>query len=215
MVTFPRVGARRAARLSAAVVACVGAPLAVVPSALAHHQAAGHAHHAAAHHRPAGACPNALASVASSPRGELRTAVTCLINEQRTEDHLPKLVANRRLDHSAQRWTDTMLSSNAFSHGSDFTSRISAAGFNWAAAAENIATGYRTPTAVVNAWMRSPGHCENILNPTYREVGTGVVSGFVRGASNRDGTWTQDFGRLMGQHAKSHDTAPERACTHR
>ena len=105
-----------------------------------------------------------------------------------------------------------MIGSDAFSHGTDFTTRISPDGFNWAAAAENIATGYRTPTAVVHARMRSPGHCATIMNPTFRKVGTGVMDALVHSARHRDGTWTQDFGRLMGQRARSHDTAPEDAC---
>ena len=97
-----------------------------------------------------------------------------------------------------------------FSHGTAFMDRITAAGFHWSNVGENIATGYETPSAVVAAWMASQGHCANILNPVYREVGTGVALAPVRGAANIDGTWTQDFGLVMGQHPASADFRPGR-----
>jgi uncharacterized protein YkwD len=169
---------------------------------------------ASAHARQGGGCSDAHVQVAQSATARMQRAVVCLINVQRTERGLPKLVASRKLDHSAQRWTDTMVSDSLFSHGagSAFAARISAAGFDWENVAENIATGYSTPSAVVRAWMRSPGHCANILNPLYREVGTGVANSMIHGASNVDGTWTQDFGRLMGQRALSGNFGPAQGC---
>jgi threonine dehydrogenase-like Zn-dependent dehydrogenase len=84
---------------------------------------------------------------------------------------------------------------------------MSAAGFHWSFAGENIATGFSTPAQVVRGWMASTGHCQNILNPSFADVGTGVtphpVSGFASGPS----TWTQDFGLWMGHGAPSHDGA--------
>jgi uncharacterized protein YkwD len=159
-------------------------------------------------------CANARVRIAHSTPVKLQKAVVCLVNQQRTERGLPKLVADRKLDRSAQRWTNTMVSNDEFSHGAGmaFTARISAAGFNWENAAENIATGYSTPQAVVTGWMASPGHCANILNPLYREVGTGVDDRVIRGSSNIDGTWTQDLGRLMGQPAPSGNFGPAEGC---
>ena len=40
---------------------------------------------------------------------------------------------------------------------------------------ENVAAGQASPAEVVNAWMNSPGHRENILNPAYRELGVGYA----------------------------------------
>ena len=157
-------------------------------------------------------CANASVAIAHSTPAKLQRAVVCLINRQRTERGLPKLVASRKLDRSAQRWTNTMVGGDDFSHGVAFMDRISAVGFNWENVAENIATGYPTPAAVVHAWMRSPGHCANILNPIYREVGTGVDNGRIRGSSTTAGTWTQDFGRRMGQRALSGNFGPAEGC---
>jgi len=142
----------------------------------------------------------------------MRRAVLCLINDQRIAHGVPRLVASAKLDRSAQGWTDSMVATDDFTHGDAFMNRISAAGFDWSTVGENIATGYDTPAAVVRAWMASPGHCANILDPGYREVGTGLSARRIPRASPRPGTWTQDFGRLMGQPALSSDTGPANAC---
>ena len=127
--------------------------------------------------------------------------MVCLINDQRRAHGLPALTENARLNRSAQGWTNVMVIKRYFSHGTDFAIRITDVGFRWSSVGENIATGYRTAAAVVTAWMASPGHCENILSPMYRYVGTGVSNRPIAGFSNEAGTWTQDFGLLMGQPA--------------
>ena len=157
-------------------------------------------------------CPHANTPILRGDHSELQRAVVCLVNLQRTAHHLPRLVASRRLDHSAQRWTTAMVSDQQFTHGPAFFNRISAVGFDWTDAGENIATGFATPTAVVLAWMASPGHCANILDPQFREVGTGLVDRAIHGASSAGGTWTQDFGRLMHQRTLSDDFGPAHSC---
>ncbi len=69
-----------------------------------------------------------------------------------------------------------MVGAGVFTHGTDFAGRITAAGYSWSAAGENIATGYPTPAAVVAGWMRSTGHCRNILSPAFRDLGVGVTA---------------------------------------
>jgi uncharacterized protein YkwD len=60
---------------------------------------------------------------------------------------------------------------------------------------ENIGWGtaqLSTPQAMVRAWMHSPGHRANILNPSFRDLGVGIVLGDPQGG---DGvTYTTDFG---------------------
>jgi uncharacterized protein YkwD len=157
-------------------------------------------------------CRGAHTRIRSSSRRALQRAVVCLINQQRHERGLPRLRANSRLNRSAQGWTNVMVSRRDFSHGTDFSARISAVGFDWSNAGENIATGYKTPSAVVRAWMGSAGHCQNILSPIFREVGTGIRAGRIAGYSSRAGTWTQDFGLLMNQHAPSGNYGPADGC---
>jgi uncharacterized protein YkwD len=188
-------------RLSIAAVLCVLTAATVMLSASGAR--------AAEMHRP---CVHARTTILHADQSQLQRAVVCLINRRRTAHHLPVLTASRKLDHSAQRWTDAMVSDEQFSHGTAFMDRISEVGFDWTDAGENIATGFTTPESVVNAWMASPGHCANILDPLYREVGTGVVNRLIHGHSNIDGTWTQDFGRLMSQRPLSQNFGPARAC---
>jgi uncharacterized protein YkwD len=157
-------------------------------------------------------CAQAHSPIAATPRAELQSAVVCLINQQRHERGLPGLRENARLNRSAQGWTNTMVSSRDFSHGADFAARISAVGFRWSTAGENIATGFNTPAAVVRGWMASTGHCQNILNPRYRSVGTGVSRRSIAGVSSGGGTWTQDFALGMGQAPASDNWGPAEGC---
>jgi uncharacterized protein YkwD len=157
-------------------------------------------------------CADAQTPIAHTTRGDLQRAVVCLVNVERNRHGLPDLRENARLNRSAQGWTNVMVAHRYFSHGADFASRITAVGFNWSNVGENIATGYRTPAAVVRAWMASTGHCQNILNPVYRYVGTGVADSSIAGYSTLAGTWTQDFGLLMGQHPASGNYGPAQGC---
>jgi uncharacterized protein YkwD len=165
--------------------------------------------------RGARGCPNAGRRATAAPIAAMRTAVLCLVNRQRTAHHLPPLHANVLLDRSAQKWTGHMVATRAFSHGSDFPARISATGYRWSAAGENIATGLPTPSDVVAAWMRSPEHCRNILAPIYRDLGVGAVPRPVRGWASGPATWTQDFALAIGQRAPSHNWAPANGCPYR
>ena len=157
-------------------------------------------------------CANASTPTVGASSQAMRNAVVCLINAQRVARHLPALHAQSRLDRSAQGWTNQMVSREQFSHGSDFSARITASGFDWSSAAENIATGFATPLEVVNAWMASTGHCQNILSPTYSDVGTGVSSRSVKGSASGPATWTQDFGLPMGQRSPSDNFTPADGC---
>ena len=155
-------------------------------------------------------CAYAHTPANRASRSALQRAVVCLINQQRAHHGLPRLNENQRLNRSAQGWTNVMVSDGVFSHGADFSARISAVGFNWSMAGENIASGFRTPAAVVRGWMGSPGHCRNILTPSFLDVGVGVSR---RGVSGNPGaTWTQDFGLPMSARAPSGNWGPASGC---
>jgi uncharacterized protein YkwD len=156
-------------------------------------------------------CRDAHTRIAAAARSNLQASVVCLINQQRTDRQLPRLRENERLNRSAQGWTNVMVSHDSFSHGADFSARISAVGFDWSMVGENIATGFATPASVVRAWMASPGHCRNILTPSFTDVGTGVSKRPVAGFG-RAGTWTQDFGLPMSSRAPSGNWGPADGC---
>ncbi|MDH4040526.1 MAG: MopE-related protein [Gammaproteobacteria bacterium] len=100
---------------------------------------------------------------------------------------------NAALGHSAD-----MANNNFFSHtGSDGQSpayRATQAGYSWSAIGENIAAG--TPlsavSAVVQAWIDSPGHCANMMGSNYTQLGAAKYS---NPASTYGVYWTQVFGR--------------------
>ena len=60
--------------------------------------------------------------------------------------------------------------------------------------------------------MASADHCQNILNPTYTSVGTGIDRHPVRGFGSGGATWTQDFALSISAHAATGPWAPWRGC---
>jgi uncharacterized protein YkwD len=162
----------------------------------------------------ANGCSGAETRASAASVQTMRSAVLCLVNRERTARRLPALAAAGQLTRAAQRWTDTIVRSGRFTHGSGaaFAKRISATGYAWQAAGENIATGYPTPRAVLAGWMASTDHCRNILDPSFRDIGIGEDDSPVRPFASGPATWTQDFGLRMGQSAPSHNRRPMNGC---
>jgi uncharacterized protein YkwD len=199
---------RRMSDLAPMLVILAGALFASAPASAA-------TSHAGRRAQVARGCANADTRADHASAQAMRYAVVCLLSRQRTSRHLPALGELKRLDNSAQRWTDVMVWRDVFDHvalGSDPGARISAAGFSWSSIGENIATGYPTPRDVVAAWMSSTGHCQNILSPSFRYVGQGVSTRAVRGISSGPATWTTDFGLPSGASAPSSNTGPANRC---
>jgi uncharacterized protein YkwD len=75
--------------------------------------------------------------------------------------------------------------------GEGFVERLQRGRYSGLARAENIAEGYQSGTSVVmDGWMQSPSHAQNILLPDVTEIGIGFVLDPMRG-----GLWAQVFGR--------------------
>jgi uncharacterized protein YkwD len=89
------------------------------------------------------------------------------------------LIWNDRLFSAAARHSDDMARHDYFSHtGRDGRSpgqRVSAEGYQWSVAGENIAAGQASVEAVMAAWLASPGHCENLMRAAYTEVGVACI----------------------------------------
>lgn len=115
-----------------------------------------------------------------------------LTNAERAKAGCKSLTASSKLTTAAQAHSADMAAHNYFAHDSqDGTSpfdRMKEAGYNFRAAAENIAYGQTSAASVMDAWMNSPGHKANILNCTYTQIGIGYAT---RGSTPY---WTQDFG---------------------
>ncbi|MBM0239775.1 CAP domain-containing protein [Micromonospora sp. ATA32] len=69
----------------------------------------------------------------------------------------------------------------------DAGDRAGPGGYAWRSYGENVAWNQKTPAAVMDAWMNSPGHRANILNCGFTEIGVGI-------ATSNGPYWTQDFG---------------------
>jgi uncharacterized protein YkwD len=137
-----------------------------------------------------------LVSAAPSEAADGMVArVLDLTNAQRRQAGLGPLSLSSQLSDAAQKYSQVLATSGCFEHTCgpvpNFVDRIGQSGYGgWTSLGENIAAGYPTPEAVVGGWMASPGHRENILSPSYSEVGIGIVSG-----SGQLGTyWTEEFG---------------------
>jgi uncharacterized protein YkwD len=125
--------------------------------------------------------------------------VIALTNLQRQQVGLAPLKANPVLAAVAQSHTENMVVKDFYAHqdpsGLKAPDRIRKAGYNYLAAAENIGVGYNTADSVVQAWMNSPGHRANIMNPNLQEIGVGFY--FMEndpGSVNYRYYWTQNFG---------------------
>jgi len=178
-----------------------------------------HRRHKTVHHRhrrltPTATCANADTPATSASVDTMRAAVVCLINQQRHQHRLPSLNPSAQLNRSAQGWNSTMIATGNFTHGigDAFATRISATGYDWQTVGENIATGYPTARAAVSGWMASPDHCRNILDPSFRDVGTGESPSAVGSAASGPATWTQDFGLLISQSPPSGNHGPQNGC---
>jgi uncharacterized protein YkwD len=77
------------------------------------------------------------------------------------------------------------------SDGSTPDQRVTRAGYKWRTTGENIASGPTTPDEVMEGWLASPGHCENIMSPRFSEMG---IAWIVDPKSTSGVYWAQVFG---------------------
>ncbi len=108
-----------------------------------------------------------------------------LTNEKRAQNGLNPLAENSMLDSAALAKGNDMLAKGYWAHfGPDGTSPWSFFvnfGYKYKYAGENLARDFSSASSAVEAWMNSPTHRENILNPNYKEIGIGVVEGSLLG----------------------------------
>jgi uncharacterized protein YkwD len=124
---------------------------------------------------------NAMA--AAAPTSE----VARLVNVERKKRGLRLLKGNSVLAQIASGHARDMYHREYFSHqstdGRTMRDRFEDANFDFRYAGENIARGQKTAQRVMTAWMNSPGHRKNILNPRFGRIGV-AKAGTV---------WVQNF----------------------
>lgn len=108
----------------------------------------------------------------------------------------PALRWDCRLGQASYVHSNDMASNNFFSHtGSDGSSpfdRMRREGYQFRTAGENISAGYGTAEAAVSGWLNSAGHCANIMNPNFQDMGAAKAENT---ASTYRIYWTAGFGR--------------------
>ena len=111
-----------------------------------------------------------------------------LTNIQRNTYSLPDLVTNEKLNVAAKAKANHMIQNNYWAHsapdGTEFWEFISDSGYIYEYAGENLAKGFLDNQDVVNEWMSSPSHKENILGENFTEIGIGIALGRLSGEDN-------------------------------
>lgn len=133
---------------------------------------------------------------------EFKSSFLSLINKTRAKGcncgktyypPAPPMVWNDNLEDAARGHAKDMARKEYFSHdskdGRNMDDRIVSAGYVFKgyksfAIGENIAFGQTSITEVMAGWFRSEGHCKNLMNPDFRDVGVSEVNKY----------WVQDFG---------------------
>lgn len=108
-----------------------------------------------------------------------------LTNQKRAEQGLSPLTINGQLNEAAQRKAGDMFAFNYWSHvspsGRNPWSFFQEVGYKYLYAGENLARDFMDSQAVVEAWMNSATHRDNLLNGNYKEIGLAVVNGTLNG----------------------------------
>lgn len=120
---------------------------------------------------------------------EYASTVIKLTNKERRNQSLSELQVSQKLSRVAQKKSQNMQNKSYFSHtsptyGSPFE-MMDSFGVTYQSAGENIARGQQSPQEVVDAWMNSAEHRENILNGNFTHIGIGYAA--------NGNYWTQMF----------------------
>jgi hypothetical protein len=130
----------------------------------------------------------------------VRDAVA-LVNEERAKHGLPALSISDELSLSASKKLTDMETSKYFAHTSPAGKTpwrfFDAVGYDYRYAGENLAIHFKTPEAEHTAWMESEKHCQNILDPRFREIGMSVRKVFMEGRETV--LVVQHFGTRAGE----------------
>ncbi|MEO8022715.1 CAP domain-containing protein [Polaromonas sp.] len=141
---------------------------------------------------------------AATQAGEVQARVLALVNQARAQPRrcgsesfaaAAPLQLNATLQAVAAAHAADMAGYSYFSHtgrdGSGVDDRASRAGYPWRAIGENIAAGQMQADAAVQGWIKSPGHCANLMAPAYTEMGAAFA---VNASSSAGIYWVQVFG---------------------
>lgn len=93
------------------------------------------------------------------------------LNAQRQAAGLPHLVVDASMSHSAADWTRRMVRGTFLAHSNNMTGGVAAG--SWSKVGENVGRGH-SPATLTSAFMASPTHARNVLDPSFTHVGVAV-----------------------------------------
>ena len=127
--------------------------------------------------------------VAAGNASAVAQRVLALVNEARAKQRrcgrkkmsaAPALALSTMLTKAAAVQAADQAANNFMGHrgsdGSEVGVRVTRTGYRWSSVGENVAAGQPDADTVVKAWLDSPGHCENIMGPQFREMGVAFVA---------------------------------------
>ncbi|MNF44108.1 Cysteine-rich secretory protein family protein [compost metagenome] len=145
--------------------------------------------------------------MASSQLGDARSAGQALLAQVNAARAKPRMCGGKRfaaarpltwssaLGTAAQQHSRSMANRDYFSHndpnGDSPFDRARAAGYRGRQVGENIAAGQGSPRTAMDSWLASPGHCANLMNPRFTQVGAAYAS---QTQSENGIYWTMMFG---------------------
>jgi hypothetical protein len=113
------------------------------------------------------------------------TELLNLTNKQRAALGLSELRLNAKLSEAAAKKASDMFAHDYWSHTSPTGKTpwefILSSGYQYTMAGENLAKNFSNSDGVVEAWMASPTHRDNIVKPGYKEIGFAIVNGILNG----------------------------------
>lgn len=128
-----------------------------------------------------------------------------LVNEARSKarqcgdqyfDAVGPLNWSCKLETAAKMHAEDMAENDYFSHtspgGTDIQQRVSDSGYAWQAVGENIAAGHLSSSAAIEGWLESAGHCRNMMNDAFTEMGMADATP-VESDTSYTSYWTQVF----------------------
>lgn len=138
-----------------------------------------------------------------------RSALEKYANETRVSLGLNPLTSNGQLTLAAEMKARDMIRNQYFAHtspqGVEPWYWFDQAGYIYRFAGENLAVGFYESEEVFQAWLNSPSHRENVVNPRFSEIGTAVLEGF---GENNAMVVVQVFGSPIIKKTSTGTTAP-------
>lgn len=130
-------------------------------------------------------------SAIATGEAELSPAeVIRLTNQERVKRGLEPLRIDPQLSRAAEAKARDMMAAQYYDHA-QWQRFIRTSGYNYCSAGENLALNFTDASELVNAWLGSPAHRDNLLKSRYREIGVAVVRG--RYKTVEDATFVVQF----------------------